>query len=195
MATTTLSLSGAQSAVPESPLLSKLAAEIRLMIYRYVLVSEGRIHIQKSILKRKHLLNVRQQLRAEASKLFYAENPFILNTAFGFAPNSSISNFLAFAGKENARAVSSLVLPFELTAPLWKAWCSACLQRREDEIERHVKVVSVLAAILKRQGVRLESIVVETPELHKDYYGRQQELNTALNFMSKKFLERYRSIE
>ncbi|KAK3698137.1 hypothetical protein LTR37_017095 [Vermiconidia calcicola] len=192
MATTTLSLSGAESAVQESPLLSKLAAEIKLIIYRYVLVFEGMIHISKSILKRKHLLNVCQQIRAEASKIFYAENTFIIIA--DLVSNASISNFLASAGKANARAVSGLFVFFQLTAPLRVAWGSACLLRRDDEIKRYVKVVSVLAAILKRQGVRLESIVVKTPELDGDVYSHKLEVSV-LEFVSNKFLERYRSIE
>jgi hypothetical protein len=136
------------------PTFSKLPAELRNAVYRYVLTSSGDVELDlKVISKLTNLFRTCKQIRSEATKIFWAENTF---TVFLNKPVNTeevlyggkaacACKLLQFAGRMNANSVLRLIITYK------------CYMHQREICE---KVVSVVCSKLSSTGVPSTSIEV-----------------------------------
>ena len=149
-----------------SPLL-ELPAELRNNIYRYALVSDDPIYITPDGLRtRKALLQTCEQIKNEATGIFYAENVFITKYAVKSSwlrtANESREfpfRWLASIGPANAEAISKFVIEYELPKVFMngarqqgqpggrsQSW-PFCMVQRDCEVDMRAKAKEVVAMV------------------------------------------------
>lgn len=92
-----------------SPLLSKIPAELRIEIYRLALVSKDSITVNRSQIRgQRSLLQTCHQIREEASKIYYSENAFTITSAR--RDINRIPQFVSTKDKSIGQMISKLTI-------------------------------------------------------------------------------------
>lgn len=159
-------------------LLSKLSGELKNQIYREVLGSEDKgIQIEPSAIHaRRSLLQVCHRIRAEASKIFYAESTFCISSAR--CDNGKISGFLKSTAKSDSAMITHLIVMFTLTKDqdqkvdeILGALVLAEGMMAQDKFDKLAlklrEDTSALARPLLRGKVPLEAVAVRMQEKDK----------------------------
>lgn len=161
--------------------LTKLPAELRNQVYRYVVVSEEAINITRPPI-RAHtaLLQVCKQMRTEATKMFYSENTF--RVPEGHVKSVDLTSWItSVVGKDNATFISSL----KIALPAFDVIKPDLLSEAVEEIA--TAAASLGAAALK-VGVPYGSIALE-----REHVGTKKDLalaDSAYSYLEARFKRR-----
>ena len=168
-------------------LLSKLPGEIRNSIYRLVLVSSNTIIIKASTIRRQRsVLQTCHQVREEASKIYYGENTFTIDSNLtnihvntdhrNTTDMRNITRFICEEDKSIGRMISKLIVVHKLEATQMiklEQFAAAVYlrsnladgQKRIDELQEMVaKSGTVVGRELMHIGIPQRAITVVLPE-------------------------------
>ena len=117
--------------------LTSLPAELRNRIYRLALINDKPLNItSKKTNQEPALLATNRQIRAEALKIYYAENIFLLRVDLGYRFDKRTTSWFQSLAKSKRDLISKICVdyvntrpgwldfsPFERIEPLMKNWC------------------------------------------------------------------------
>lgn len=137
--------------------LLKLPDEIKDTIYKYALLADQPIYLnKKSIATHRSLLNVCTQTQQEATSIFYADNTFRITNL-----ESKAVNFVKHADGR----IQKLIISFEIPPRLRKAWDVTGGNKRDTKTvyDRLINRPTLLPDFLLTWGVAADAIEVEKP--------------------------------
>ncbi|KAK3704633.1 hypothetical protein LTR37_013732 [Vermiconidia calcicola] len=150
---------------------SRLPAEIRNGIYSYALTFSEPIEVSKQdIRSRTALLRVCNQIRSEASTIFYKSNDFRVSDIE--AQTEDVATFLDLAGKENASCITKLTLSFDMIPKLQTLIDQALI---DDSFApngfslRVIKTSREMFETLSHAGVKRKAVMIEKLEVRDVY--------------------------